>query len=159
MATEKNTNTNSNGGRNLVIIVTLMIAFLGVGAAVVSTMTGSNNAQVLLLQEQQRIEKEARTDQAVQLQRQLDRLEERLERIEERSVAATADLDIVLQREIELVNATIIQRINDLDAALQKELAATQRGQDEDNIRERTDAVRLGDFEARLRVLERLVDQ
>lgn len=152
------TPNGSNGGRNLFVIITIIVAFLGVGAAIVSTMTGSNNAQVLLLQEQQRIEKENRTNQATQLENQLFQLQQRLERIENRSVAASADLDGKLQLEIQLVNATILESIRALDLTLQREIKVTRDGQDEDNIRERSDAARFVDFEARLRVIERLMD-
>lgn len=137
----------TNGNRNLFVVITIMVAFLGVGAAIVSTMTGSNNAQVLLLQEQQRTEKENRESALTQLR-------QRLERIEGRSVAESEKLDLKLQKEFELSDETLEGRLDDLNKALQDEFGGTLTAQAEDNIRERSDADKHTNFEARLSVLE-----
>ncbi len=138
-------NNNRNG--NLIAFVSIGVAILAVAIAVFAMLGESGNAQILLLQEQQRIEKENRTSQILELR-------QRLERIEARSVTAIQELDVKLQQEITLVNAAILESIRNLDDVLQREVQVTKDGQAEDNIRERVDATKFVDFEARLRVLE-----
>ncbi len=146
MTTPEGRSPNGRNG-NLISFVTIGIAILAIGMAVFTMVGESSNAQILLLQDQQETEKETRVNALIQLR-------ERLERIERRSVDADAALDTALQREIGLVIAEVIQRINDLDDALQKEFGGTLTAQAEDNIRERSDAEKHTNFEARLRVLE-----
>ena len=138
---------NNNRGFGVSGIVSILVAVVVIGISGFAIVSQNNNAQVLLLQEQQRIEKENRINQ-------LRDFQERLERIEARSVLAAKVLDDKLQLEAVRSNITIRQSIQDLDTVLQREIQFTKEAIGTDIIIARQLAVQATDFEARLRVLE-----
>lgn len=139
---------NGNGPNKAIPIgMGLVIGILTLGVAGVAILSQSSNAQVLLLQEQQRIEKETRANSFFAL-------ESRLERIEGRSVFGLDALDIKLQQEIRLLNDTIEQEIIALDESLQREIAVTDLANEDLKFFEHNARVQIADFEARFRVLE-----